>query len=74
MMITMIVLPKMMMMIKFKNAPGTQQALSQPLAQHQPAAWPRAVKKIEKSLQSNCREEKLTQSKKEKGIRLLRRE
>ena len=37
-----------MMMIEFNNLPGTQQVLSQPPAQHQPAAWPRAVKKIEK--------------------------
>ena len=39
-------------MIEFKNSPGTQQVLSQPPVQHQPAAWPGAAKKIEKSLQS----------------------
>ena len=72
MMITMIVLPKMMMMIKFKNAPGTQQALSQPLVQHQPAAWPRAAKKMEKSLQGLAKGVKLMRSscRKEKGNRL----
>ena len=41
-----------MMMIEFNNLPGTQQVLSQPPAQHQPAAWPGAAKKIEKSSQS----------------------
>ena len=71
-MIMMILLLKMMMMIEFNNLPGTQQVLSQPPAQHQPAAWPGAAKKMEKSLQGLAKGVKLMRSscRKEKGIRL----
>ena len=38
-----------------QQLPGTQQIPSQPLVQHQPAAWPGAAKKIEKLVQSLAR-------------------